>query len=113
MEASLMAKRGPKRMRRTEYYVAARQIATNAIRAAMPHLRAAEIADALGFNRHAVKRYLLGNVKAGQSAAPPWAGELVSACRLLCSSQPGRAADVFDRLARQLASAEKSGGPGA
>lgn len=95
-------KPGPKKLRRTEYYVAVRANAVRAVRAAFPHLTSTEIADALGFNRHMVKHYLLGDIKSDQNARPSWAEDLFAACRLLGSTQPARAADAFDRLAKKL-----------
>ena len=97
-----MSKRGPKRLRRTEYYVAMRATAVRGVQAAFPHMSSAEIADALGWSRHVVKRVLLGNVKAEQNARPWWAPELITACQRLAGGQPARAAEPLERLARRL-----------
>ena len=91
-----LTKRGRKKLRRTEYFVAVRQNAAQAVRLAFPHLTSAEIADALGWSRHMARHYLLSDIKSGRSARPAWAETLFEACRLLGTTQPGRAADAFD-----------------
>lgn len=98
-----MNKPGPKRLRRTEHYVAIRATAVRAAKEAFPHMTSTEIAAALHLDRHMVKRYLLGDVKS-LNQPPPWAEDLFAACRLLTNTtQPARAAEAFDRLARRLA----------
>lgn len=97
----LRHKPGRKRRRRNDFYVAMRCTAVRAVRAAFPHMKPAEIAEALDFDRAMVTYYLLGHVKSELHARPAWADRLLEACRLL-SEQPGRAAEKFEALAREL-----------
>lgn len=97
-----MSRPANQRMRKTARQVAARQVAVRGVREAFPTWTIGEIGAALGITRHMVRHYLLGEIKSGQHAAPAWKESFLEGCRALMTSQPGRAADPFDRLARAL-----------
>lgn len=95
--------KGKLRTARTPFHVAVRQAAVRGAHEALPHLTSAELAVALGFTRHQVRHYLLGDLKAARSdARPAWTEEFFAACRALACGQPGHAAEPFERLAREL-----------
>lgn len=100
-----MGKRGPKKIRRTEFHVAIRATAVRAAHAAFPSMRISELAAALHLSRHMVKHYLAGgDIKSADNRPPVWAEDLFAACRALSNSKyPGRAAFLFSRLAQRLA----------
>lgn len=95
-----------KRLRKDADHVAYRQVAVRGVRMAYPQAPTREIARALGLTRHSVRHYLLGDIKSGFTRAPKWVGTFYDGCRRL-ARDPGRAADVFDRLAKMLAGEAK------
>jgi len=89
------------KLKKTTHHVAMRAAAVRGVATAFPHMPSAEIARALGLTRDAVKHYLLGGIKSAENQAPHWQAAFIDACRQL-ASEPSRAADKFERLAREL-----------
>lgn len=82
--------------------VALRAVAVIAAHRAFPTMPFGQLGAALGMNRHTVRHYILGDIKALQ-IAPDWAPLLWKACdQVANTSQPGRAALTFEQLAREL-----------
>ena len=96
----------PERVQRKQskatHHVAMRAFAVQQVHAVVPSMTSAEIAVALGMTRHAVRHYLLGDIKSARNCPPPWGGKFLEACNQLATGQCGRAAEPFAQLARML-----------
>lgn len=98
-----------RKLSKATHHVAVRAVAVREVARVFPHMTTAELAVGLGLTRHAVRHYLLGDIKSTQNRAPAWTAKFMEACNQLITGQCGRAAEPFDQLAKLLYAQSKVG----
>ncbi|HWA07941.1 MAG TPA: hypothetical protein VG838_00590 [Opitutaceae bacterium] len=92
-----------KRLRKTYWHVAVRVAAVQGAHAAFPQLGLRELGAALGLTRHAVRHYLLGDIKSGFNREPEWSKQFFEGCRALATGNTTAAGFAFSQVAKLIA----------